>query len=197
MHGLRLSTFAEILETDSNYPYLVAVGKQKEKVKESKRTKMIVIKLEAEGMTLDIPLFGEYVDKLKCFFQQQPLEHPIIVIQYAKVKVFQGNIFLQNVMYGTRMLLNPEIEQVIVFRQRALSVTSQRQPIMLSCDDISNVQHSEFLDADRMRIITTLKNTTQAVLCLTNLIIVFKNRLIFCLYSNRMAPMSCMPLLMR
>ncbi|RAL47965.1 hypothetical protein DM860_015752 [Cuscuta australis] len=40
-------------------------------------------------------------------------------------------------------------------------MTSQRRPIMLSCDDISNVQHSEFLDANRTRMITTLKNTTE------------------------------------
>ncbi|VFQ91352.1 unnamed protein product, partial [Cuscuta campestris] len=110
---------------DSNYPYLVdtmgvltAVGKQKEIVKESKRTKMIVIQLEADGVTLDITLFGEYVDKIKSFFGRQPLENAIIVIQYAKVKTYQGNINLQNVMYGTRLLLNPEIEEVVAFRQR-------------------------------------------------------------------------------
>ncbi|VFQ96722.1 unnamed protein product [Cuscuta campestris] len=108
-----------------SYPYLVdtmgiltAVGKQTEIVKESKRTNMIVIKLEVEGMTLDITLFGEYVEKFKSFFEQQPLEHPIIVIQYVEVKLFQGNKILQNVMYGTRLLLNPEIEQVIAFTQR-------------------------------------------------------------------------------
>ncbi|VFQ92120.1 unnamed protein product [Cuscuta campestris] len=139
---------------------LTAVGKQREIVKESKRTNMIVIKLEAEGMPLDITLFGEYVENFKSFFEQQPLEHPIIVIQYAKVKLFQGNTILQNVTYRTRLLLNSEIEQVIAFRQRSLSVTSQRQPIML-CDDISNVQHSEFLDPNRTRVITTLKNTTE------------------------------------
>ncbi|RAL46109.1 hypothetical protein DM860_006263 [Cuscuta australis] len=53
VHGLMLSTFSEILQADPNYPYLVVVGKQKEIVKESKRTKMIVIKLEAEGKFLD------------------------------------------------------------------------------------------------------------------------------------------------
>ncbi|VFQ64988.1 unnamed protein product [Cuscuta campestris] len=91
-----LSTFADILQADTSYPYLVdtmgiltAVGKQTEIVKESKRTNMIVIKFEAEWMTLDITLFGGYVEKFKSFFEQQPLEHPIIVIQCVEVKLFQ------------------------------------------------------------------------------------------------------------
>ncbi|VFQ95404.1 unnamed protein product [Cuscuta campestris] len=79
VHGLKLTTISEILQADSNYPYLVdtmgvltAVGKQKEIVKESKKTKMIVIQLEADG-----------------FFGKQSLENAIIVIQYAKVKTYQ------------------------------------------------------------------------------------------------------------
>ncbi|VFQ87834.1 unnamed protein product [Cuscuta campestris] len=165
VHGLKLTTISEILKADSNYPYLLdtmgvltAVGKQKEIVKESKRTKMIEIQLEADGATLDITLFGEYIDKIKSFFGRQPLENAIIVIQYAKLKTFQGKIILQNVMYGTRLLLNPEIEEVVAFRQRVIGVARNRQPLELACDDITVVQQNEFLDAKRTTTISLLKD---------------------------------------
>ncbi|VFR02716.1 unnamed protein product [Cuscuta campestris] len=84
---------------------LSAVGKEREIVRESKRTKMIVITLEAEGQRLDVTLFGEYVDVLKSFFRHAPLEHAVIVIQYAKVKMFQDqNDFLD--MSKTRVIAN-------------------------------------------------------------------------------------------
>ncbi|VFR00146.1 unnamed protein product [Cuscuta campestris] len=168
VHGLKLTTISEILQADSNYPYLVdtmgvltAVGKQKEIVKESKRTKMIVIQLEADGVTLDITLFGEYVDKIKSFFGRQPLENVIIVIQYAKVKTYQGNVNLQNVMYGTRLLLNPEIEEVVAFRQRIVGVPTNRRPLELPCDDVTVVQQNEFLDATQMTTISLLKDGSE------------------------------------
>ncbi|VFQ95103.1 unnamed protein product [Cuscuta campestris] len=75
---------------------LSAVGKEREIVRESKRTKMIVITLEAEGQRLDVTLFGEYVDVLKSFFRHTPLEHAVIVIQYAKVKMFQEDGSFEN-----------------------------------------------------------------------------------------------------
>ncbi|VFQ66526.1 unnamed protein product [Cuscuta campestris] len=115
---------------------------------------MIVIQLEADGVTLDITLFGEYVDKIKSFFGRQPLENAIIVIQYGKVKTYQGNINLQNVMYGTRILLNPEIEEVVAFRQRIVGVPTNRRPLELPCDDVTVVQQNEFLDATRMTTIS-------------------------------------------
>ncbi|VFQ97249.1 unnamed protein product [Cuscuta campestris] len=56
VYGLKLVPFPEISKADANYPYLIdtmgtltSVGNEKEIVKESKRTKMIAITIEAEG----------------------------------------------------------------------------------------------------------------------------------------------------
>ncbi|VFQ97311.1 unnamed protein product [Cuscuta campestris] len=110
---------------------------------------------------LDVTLFGEYVDVLKSFFRHAPLEHAVIVIQYAKVKMFQGNYILQNVMYGTRLLLNPEINVVIAFRQRTLGGSSQPQPVRLSCDNIMSSDQNDFLDTSKTRVIANLKECNE------------------------------------
>ncbi|VFQ70386.1 unnamed protein product [Cuscuta campestris] len=162
-HEFRLNFQPRTTVTACSYTMgvLIAVGKQKEIVKESKRTKMIVIQLEADGVTLDITLFGEYVDKIKSFFGRQPLENVIIVIQYGKVKTYQGNINLQNVMYGTHLLLNPEIEEVVAFRQRIVGVPTNRRPLELPCDDVTVVHQNEFLDATRMTTISLPKDGSE------------------------------------
>ncbi|VFQ76988.1 unnamed protein product [Cuscuta campestris] len=156
-HEFRLNFQPRTTVTASSYSMgvLTAVGKQKEIVKESKKTKMIVIQLEADGVTLDITLFGEYVDKIKSFFGKQPLENAIIVIQYAKVKTYQGNIILQNVMYGTRLLLNPEIEEVVAFRQRAVRADGTMYYCMYCACRVMNV-------TPRYRIKTRVVDTTDS-----------------------------------
>ncbi|VFQ73699.1 unnamed protein product [Cuscuta campestris] len=129
LYGIRLVAFPEILHADSNYPYLVdtmgiltATGNERDILRESKRTKMIVITLEAEGQRLDVTLFGEYVDLLKGFFRQAPLEHAVIVIQYAKVKMFQDRKLQKIwVTFGSlENLLNFSIENSdqLLFRWR-------------------------------------------------------------------------------
>ncbi|RAL50071.1 hypothetical protein DM860_017981 [Cuscuta australis] len=108
-------------------------------------------------MKLDVTLFGEHVDMLKSFFQKQPLLDAVIVIQYAKVKTFQGKVVLQNVMYGTRLLLNPDVEEVIAFRRRNSGVGTQRQPLKWTCDDTISSRETEFLDTSRSMVISQLK----------------------------------------
>ncbi|VFQ84380.1 unnamed protein product [Cuscuta campestris] len=64
-------------------------------------------------------------------------------------------------MYGTRLLLNPEIEEVVAFRQRIVGVPTNRRPLELPCDDVTVVQQNEFLDATRMTTISLLKDGSE------------------------------------
>ncbi|KAL4330438.1 hypothetical protein AHAS_Ahas13G0400100 [Arachis hypogaea] len=62
-------------------------------------------------------LFGDYVNQVNHFLASGYVEQPIVVIQLAKVKFFRGQVGLQNVMYATQMLFNPDLPEVVEFRQ--------------------------------------------------------------------------------
>jgi hypothetical protein len=38
-------------------------------------------------------LFGDYVDEVKKKLEKSVAGLPIVVVQYAKIKIFRGNIF--------------------------------------------------------------------------------------------------------
>ncbi|KAL4357381.1 hypothetical protein AHAS_Ahas09G0181000 [Arachis hypogaea] len=62
-------------------------------------------------------LFGDYVNQVNHFLASGYVEQPVVVIQLAKVKFFRGQVGLQNVMYATQMLFNPDLPEVVEFRQ--------------------------------------------------------------------------------
>ncbi|VFQ59798.1 unnamed protein product [Cuscuta campestris] len=60
-------------------------------------------------------------------------------------------------MYGTRLLLNRDVEEFTTFRKRNSGVTAQRQPLKWTCDDVISSQETEFLDTSRSMVISQLK----------------------------------------
>ncbi|XP_052115289.1 uncharacterized protein LOC107480592 isoform X2 [Arachis duranensis] len=62
-------------------------------------------------------LFGDYVNQVNHFLTSGYVEQPVVVIQLAKVKFFRGQVGLQNVMYATQILFNPDLPEVVEFRQ--------------------------------------------------------------------------------
>ncbi|MCH93705.1 replication factor-A carboxy-terminal domain protein, partial [Trifolium medium] len=41
---------------------------------------------------------------------------PVVVVQFAKLKIFKENVSIQNVMNTTRILVNPEIEEALALK---------------------------------------------------------------------------------
>nr|XP_025684826.1 uncharacterized protein LOC112785582 [Arachis hypogaea] len=99
---------------------LTSVGEEKEYAKEGKIVKMIVLELTSKDLTVRCALFGDYVNQVNHFLASGYVEQPVLVIQLAKVKFFRGTfqVGLQNVMYATQMLFNPDLPEVVEFRQR-------------------------------------------------------------------------------
>ncbi|XLU98280.1 hypothetical protein S245_012620, partial [Arachis hypogaea] len=96
---------------------LTSVGEEKEYAKEEKIVKMIVLELSSKDLTVRCALFGDYVNQVNHFLASGYVEQPVVVIQLAKVKFFRGQVGLQNVMYATQMLFNPDLPEVVEFRQ--------------------------------------------------------------------------------
>ncbi|KAL4274720.1 hypothetical protein AHAS_Ahas20G0035400 [Arachis hypogaea] len=116
--------FSELLNMTQDYDFLVvviglltSVGEEKEYAKEEKNVKMIVLELTSKDLTVRCALFGDYVNQVNYFLASGYVEQPVVVIQLAKVKFFRGQVGLQNVMYTTRMLFNPDLPEVVEFRQ--------------------------------------------------------------------------------
>ncbi|KAL4397241.1 hypothetical protein AHAS_Ahas01G0172200 [Arachis hypogaea] len=96
---------------------LTLVGEEKEYAKEGKIVKMIVLELTSKDLTMHCALFWDYVNQVNHFLASGYVEQPVVVIQLAKVKFFTGQVGLQNVMYATQMLFNPDLPEIIEFRQ--------------------------------------------------------------------------------
>nr|XP_025678667.1 uncharacterized protein LOC112778577 [Arachis hypogaea] len=116
--------FDELLKMTEDYVYLVdviglltSVGEEKEYVKDGKVMKMIVLELSSKELTIRCALFGEYVDEVHRFLGSGYMEHSVVVIQLAKVKFFRDRqVGLQNVMHATRLFFNPNLAEVVDFK---------------------------------------------------------------------------------
>ncbi|XP_057452415.1 uncharacterized protein LOC130744238 [Lotus japonicus] len=63
-----------------------------------------------------LALFGNYVDVVKGFLAAAGVGLGIIVVQFAKIKTYKGEVGIQNVMQATKLLWNAEIPEVAAFR---------------------------------------------------------------------------------
>ncbi|XLT34871.1 hypothetical protein HN873_066163 [Arachis hypogaea] len=60
------------------------------------------------------------VDWIKDFLASGDQQLPIVIFQFARVKNLRTNI-VQNIMYGTRLLINPDIPEALMLRKREIS----------------------------------------------------------------------------
>ncbi|XP_057432825.1 uncharacterized protein LOC130725629 isoform X2 [Lotus japonicus] len=61
-------------------------------------------------------VFGNYVDMVKQFIATDGVGLPVVVVQFAKIKSFRGDVVVQNVMNATKILWNADIPEVALFR---------------------------------------------------------------------------------
>ncbi|XP_057429711.1 uncharacterized protein LOC130722871 [Lotus japonicus] len=115
---------ADILSptNDSNYlvdviGILTGVGVERDIVTHGKRSKMTVVEIES---------VVSYVDELTNFLVGGDVNNPVIIVQFAKVKTFQGNISLQNVHEATKILFYPDVPMENVLKT---SIAQDIRPI--------------------------------------------------------------------
>ncbi|KAL4286248.1 hypothetical protein AHAS_Ahas19G0067200 [Arachis hypogaea] len=108
-------SLSKLLNMTQDYDFLVdviglltSVGEEKEYAKKGKIVKMIVLELTSK-------------------------EYSVVVIQLAKVKFFRGQVGLQNVIYATQMLFNPDLPEVVEFRQSMIEQgVNGTQPLFIA-----------------------------------------------------------------
>ncbi|MCH80240.1 replication factor A protein [Trifolium medium] len=122
--GIGVTSLAEIGAYTHDYEFLVdviglmtGISTEREYVRDGKLTKMVVIELTDHSGKCECALFGEYVDELnKKMGKSSTGGLPIVVVQFAKVKIFRDKASLQNVLNTTRILINPDIPEAEAFK---------------------------------------------------------------------------------
>lgn len=124
-HGLTLTDISQITSRTQDYEYLVdviglmtGISAEREFVRDGKLTKILVIELTDQSGKCECTLFGNYVDELHKLMGKAVEGSPVIVIQFAKVKIFRGKASIQNVVGSTtRIYLNPSFPEALKFKE--------------------------------------------------------------------------------
>ncbi|XP_029153277.1 replication protein A 70 kDa DNA-binding subunit C [Arachis hypogaea] len=161
--------FSDLLNMTEDYDFLVdviglltSVGEEKEYAKEGKIVKMIVLELTSKDLTLRCTLFGDYVNQVNHFLASSYVEQPVVVIQLAKVKFFRGQVGLQNVMYATQMLFNPDLPEVVEFRQSMIEQgVNGTQPLFIANEGKVVSLEDDFMRLTRKCTIEELQDKNQ------------------------------------
>nr|XP_025647449.1 uncharacterized protein LOC112742433 [Arachis hypogaea] len=162
--------FSELLNMTEDYDFLV-VGEEKEYAKEGKIVKMIVL------LTLRCELFGDYVNQVNHFLASGYVGQPVVVIQLAKVKFFRGQVGLQNVMYATQMLFNPDLPEVVEFRQSMIEQgVNGTQPLFIANEGKVVSLEDDFMRLTRKCTIEELQDNNQLKIIVGEGIFLFFDR---------------------
>ncbi|QHO45131.1 Replication protein A 70 kDa DNA-binding subunit A [Arachis hypogaea] len=161
--------FSELLNMTQDYDFLVdviglltSVGEEKEYAREGKIVKMIALELTSKDLTVRCALFGDYVNQVNHFLAFGYVEQSVVVIQLAKVKFFRGQVGLQNVMYATQMLFNPDIPEVVEFRQSMIEQgVSGTQPLFIANEGKVLSLEDDFMRLTRKCTIEELQDNNQ------------------------------------
>ncbi|QHO02627.1 Replication protein A 70 kDa DNA-binding subunit C [Arachis hypogaea] len=160
--------FSELLNMTKDYDFLVdviglltSVGEEKEYAKEEKFVKMIMLELSSKNA---MALFGDYVNQVNHFLASGYVEQPIVVIQLAKVKFFRGQVGLQNVMYATQMLFNPDLPEVVEFRQSMVEQgVNGTQPLFIANEGKVVSLKDDFMRLTRKCTIKDLQDNNEDI----------------------------------
>lgn len=124
VNGLSLTKIGEVAGHTADQDYLVdviglmtGISAEREYVRDEKVTKMIVFELTDDSGKIECALFGSYVDSLQKMMGRTTGGMPVVVVQFAKVKIFRDKASIQNVMNTTRLFVNPPFEEAVKFRE--------------------------------------------------------------------------------
>ncbi|RYR78143.1 hypothetical protein Ahy_A01g002882 [Arachis hypogaea] len=146
--------FDELLKMIEDYlidviDLLNSVNEEKKYVKDGKVMKMIVLELSSKELKIRCALFREYVDEA------------VVVIQLAKVKFFRG-ISFQNVMHATRLFFNPDLPEVVNFKNIMVDQSiNGTQPLFISNEDKGVLLEDYFMRLTRRCTIEELHDNNE------------------------------------
>ncbi|XP_021742772.1 replication protein A 70 kDa DNA-binding subunit C-like [Chenopodium quinoa] len=99
--------------------YLSGISSTNTFLRDGNQQKMINIQLEdLQKNVLDCTLWNTYADQLRDYFSEHPNRQVFIVIQFAKIKTFQGVVRISSSLFVTKLHINSNITEIEDFKQR-------------------------------------------------------------------------------
>ncbi|KAL5078260.1 hypothetical protein RYX36_017244 [Vicia faba] len=135
---------------------LYSVGRERVYERNHVATKFKAIELESNGIKLECTLFGPYVEALNEFLQSGCNENIVVVAQYLKVKLYNGEVQLQNAMNSTKLLFNPEIPEADNLKV-CDNIGSPTQPFSYMKDTSEMSLEDELMNLGQHKTIEELK----------------------------------------
>ncbi|XP_057452543.1 uncharacterized protein LOC130744368 [Lotus japonicus] len=171
LYGFAFMNSAEISDTMGESEHLIdviglvtAVSREKQYTKGANITRMIELQLTDHRGSVQCTFFGSYVDVITHYVRENGQAMPVVVIQFAKIKTFKGNVVIQNVMHATRIMWNHEIPEVVDFRNSiALHGIDPDLPLTEIEDDVRVLTiEEEFLTLFPRKKIQEVHETAEA-----------------------------------
>ncbi|ESW16426.1 hypothetical protein PHAVU_007G155600 [Phaseolus vulgaris] len=134
---------------------LTGVGTKRELTKEGKVTKINVISIDCDGCFMRVVLGFN----LNAFLSAGEVDNAVISIEFAKVKFFRDNIYVQNCIDCTRVEYNVLTEEALLLKKRMLeTMDSPSQRLSQLCESSKQTHEDEFLHSTARNTIAGLKD---------------------------------------
>ncbi|XP_056687828.1 replication protein A 70 kDa DNA-binding subunit B-like [Spinacia oleracea] len=126
LHGLELVSFDKILQNEIDDTILVDVIGEVTGIgdmvdKSTTNIPIWFLPLEIEDMnnkTLKCALWGKYAQQMVAYKQDESHDgRVVVVIQFAQIKVFKGEVSILNSLFATKILVNEDIPEMNEFKK--------------------------------------------------------------------------------
>lgn len=140
---------------------MTGISAERDFVRDGKLTKFLVIEITDQSGKCECTLFGNYVDELHKLMGKAVEGSPVIVIQFAKVKIFRGKASIQNVVGSTtRIYLNPSFPEALKFKEGKevwFTFSKQNEAIKFAKgqEDVHLFCYQDHLNGYRRFLVTT------------------------------------------
>ncbi|XP_057445136.1 uncharacterized protein LOC130737398 isoform X2 [Lotus japonicus] len=98
--------------------FLTAVSPVRIDVKGSSHVKIMMMELYDENGSMSFVVLGDCVSVVSDYLSSHSKEKPLVVVQYAKIKKFEGKNLLHTLIPVSTIHLNQEFEEAKAFRKR-------------------------------------------------------------------------------
>lgn len=169
LYGLSFTKCADLKNSREESVFLVDViglltgmSDLREYVKDGKVVKMTIIEVTDDSGKIECALFGEYAESLKSLMESAGAGMPVVVMQFLKQKIFRDNSSLTNIMGTTRLMLNPDIPEVVSFKNGlAVHGVESSYPVAVLQARGKVSKEDDFLNLYPKRTIGDIKNSAE------------------------------------
>ncbi|KAJ1423595.1 hypothetical protein SESBI_12218 [Sesbania bispinosa] len=84
--------------------------------REGRQTRLMLIDFVDEFGKIRCDVFGDLINVVMDFLALQQTGLHVVIIQFAKVNLYKGEVGIQNVMNASKILWNPEIPEAVEFK---------------------------------------------------------------------------------